>query len=113
MTNHNRGPDAGEMAAIVQRLHRTLSGDGLTGDQLLQVEMTLRGMLPDLEARLQQHALDDPDHDADDGAVEGLMHLAATLMWVQLHAQEPPAILRRHLTEAVSSAQQVVAYLEA
>lgn len=109
MADTERGPSVDEIQHILENLRRALDQDALPHEEYLQIEMTLRGMLPDLEARLQQHLTTDGENP--DAALEGMVTLSADLMWIQLHAREPAETLKQRLQEALAAAQRVVAYL--
>lgn len=103
-----RGPSTDEMREILGRLRQELARDGLRRDELLQVEMTLRGMLPDLEAQLQRAIDDGPERDGVEAAVQGLMAMSANLMWIQLHAGADDDTVRSHVNDGVEGAERAL-----
>ena len=110
MRDDREGPDVVEMTEIIGRLRQDVS-DASQPDELLQVEMTLRGMMPDLETHLQQKMNECAGQPGEDAAIRELMHLSGVLMWIQMHAQEPPGKTRKHLDEALDCAEQVLCYM--
>jgi hypothetical protein len=108
MTLKQSGPTIDAMREILRRVCQDLDKDDLGRTDLLQIEMTLRGMLPDLETRLQVAVEDNQERTTVDRAVQGLMALSANLMWIQLHARSDLDILRDHLRDAIRGADQAL-----
>src|SRR4051794_40452862 len=105
MTSEHAGPTATELLAMVQRLAADLSGGALDRSGLLQIEITLRGMLPQLEGMLQYHVHRQGQSDRADEASRAVVTLAGNLEWIQLNAHAPIPRIHLRLTESVHCAE--------
>src|SRR3954454_10402187 len=113
MPREHTGSMVSELQAIVQRLGADVQQDGSTRSELLQIEITLRGMLPTLQGMLQHDIWDQGPSDGAEDASRGLITLTGDLEWIQLHAYAPLDQIRHRLQGSVTCAGLALQHLAA
>lgn len=96
---------------IARRLRERLDRDNLERIELLETEMTLRGLMPELEAQLMHMIASGMTGDSRGAASENLMVLSRNLMWIQLNADAAISAVRDRLRESLDCVEQIVFHL--
>lgn len=111
VTQEYAGPTSGELSTIVERLDTELHSSPIDRSTLLQIEMTLRGMVPTLEAMLQYAVRSHRQSDRLATADHAVMTIVQHLEWIQLHANAPIEEIRQRVRDSVHNAATVTEQL--
>jgi hypothetical protein len=110
-TSEHGGPTTSELGEIVQRLAAEIAHPSLDRSELLQIEITLRGMLPTLEGMLQYAIYGREPCDGVSDAQGAIQTLSQHLQWIQLHAHTSLDRIQLRLTESVHCAKLALQHL--
>jgi hypothetical protein len=110
MVEHT-GPRIGELQSIVERLSADLERAGGDRSVLLQIEISLRGMLPLLEGMLQYAVVSQGESARATGAERAIMPLSQHLEWIQLHAHAPLEQMYSRVRESLRCAELALQHL--